>query len=78
MQQISLNITPCLSPSIFTRRELEVGALMADGLINKEIASRLFVSEHTAKFHVDNVIRKAGRSTRAGAVAQLIRNGVVP
>jgi DNA-binding CsgD family transcriptional regulator len=54
-----------------TERELEVLALVADGLTNKEIAAELFISAKTASVHVSNVMRKLGVTNRreAGRVA---------
>lgn len=52
-------------PPALTEREREVTALLARGLTNREIGSRLFVSESTAKFHVRNVMRKLGVRRRA-------------
>jgi DNA-binding CsgD family transcriptional regulator len=63
-------------PSL-TRRETEVLELMADGLANKEIASRLGFSLHTAKFHVESLLRKLAASNRAEAVREGIRLGVI-
>jgi len=48
-----------------TPRELEVAALVADGLTNKEIAGRLFLSERTAEGHVEHIRDKLGFSTRS-------------
>lgn len=50
-------------------REMETWALIAEGLSNKLIAVRLGVSEHTAKFHISNLIKKLGAPTRARAAA---------
>jgi DNA-binding NarL/FixJ family response regulator len=52
-----------------TPRESEVLQLLARGLTNAEIAGRLGVSEHTAKFHVGAVLGKLGARSRAEAVA---------
>jgi DNA-binding NarL/FixJ family response regulator len=60
-----------------TRREREVLQMLAAGLGNKEIAARLNISDHTAKFHVGSILGKLGTSTRAEAVAQGIRRGLV-
>ena len=52
-----------------TRREVEVLALVAKGLSNREIADRLFVSEHTVHRHLSNVYTRLGVASRAEAVA---------
>ena len=51
--------------SELTVREREVIGLLAHGLTNREIGTRMFVSESTAKFHVHNVMRKLGVRRRA-------------
>jgi NarL family two-component system response regulator LiaR len=53
-----------------TRRELEVLRLMAKGLSNKQIASKLFVTERTVGFHVENILGKLGVSSRTEAVVE--------
>lgn len=60
-----------------TRREKEVLQMLASGLGNKEIASRLFISEHTVKFHVASILGKLQASSRTEAVSIGIRNGLV-
>lgn len=52
-----------------TRREVEVIACVARGRSNKEIARELWLSESTVKFHLSNIYRKAGLSSRAQLVA---------
>ena len=47
------------------RRELEVARLVADGLSNKQIAARLFISDRTAATHVGNILNKLGFNSRA-------------
>ena len=61
-----------------TPREVEVLRLMGDGLVNKEIADRLGISEHTAKFHVASILGKLQASSRTDAVAQGMRRGLIP
>ena len=58
-----------------TPREAEVLGLLADGLANKEIAARLSFSSHTAKFHVESLLRKLDAANRAEAVREGIRRG---
>ena len=42
----------------YSKRELEIIEAVADGLSNKEIASRLFLSEGTVKNHISNILEK--------------------
>ena len=58
-----------------TAREREVLALLADGLTNREIATKLFISPHTAERHVHNILNKMGAANRfqAGLRASLAR-----
>jgi NarL family two-component system response regulator YdfI len=60
-----------------TRREREVLQMLAAGLANKEIASRLNISDHTAKFHVASILGKLGATTRTEAVTVGIRRGLL-
>jgi len=60
-----------------TAREVEVLRLIAEGLNNAAIAERLFVSEHTVHRHVANIFNKLSVSSRAAAVAQAARRGIV-
>ncbi len=61
-----------------TTRECEVLRLLADGLGNKQIAARLSISEHTAKFHISSILGKLSVSSRTEAVSQGIRMGLIP
>jgi two-component system, NarL family, response regulator LiaR len=60
-----------------TRREVEVLALMVEGLTNAEIAERLVVSISTVKTHVSSIIAKLGASTRTEAAAIAVREKIV-
>lgn len=60
-----------------TSREREVLALLTEGASNKEIARRLGISVHTAKFHVGRVIDKLDATGRTDAVAHAARTGVI-
>jgi NarL family two-component system response regulator LiaR len=60
-----------------TDRELEVLALIADGLNNREIADQLYVSRSTVKTHVSNILTKLGVSSRTEAVAYAIENDLI-
>lgn len=63
-------------PSL-TPREQEVLALLAEGASNKEIARRLGISAHTAKFHVGSLMDKLDAVTRTDALAHAVRKGVI-
>lgn len=56
-----------------SERELEVLALVARGLTNKDIAERLFLSEHTVRNHVSHILQKLGLSRRSEAAAIALR-----
>jgi DNA-binding CsgD family transcriptional regulator len=58
-----------VQPSPLTRRELEVADLVADGMSNPEIATRLVISVRTAQGHVENILRKLGFSSRSRIAA---------
>jgi DNA-binding NarL/FixJ family response regulator len=60
-----------------TDRESEVLALLAEGAGNKDIARRLGISEHTAKFHVSSILSKLGATTRTEAVTRGYRLGLI-
>jgi DNA-binding NarL/FixJ family response regulator len=60
-----------------TKREIEVLRLVAEGLNNQAIAERLFVSDHTVHRHLANILSKLSVSTRAAAVAQAARRGLL-
>ncbi len=60
-----------------TARELEVLALLAQGLPNKQIARDLGISEHTVKFHVSGIFAKLGAGSRAEAVSLGARRGLI-
>jgi two-component system, NarL family, response regulator YdfI len=61
-----------------TPREAEVLRMLAEGLVNKDIASRLGISDHTVKFHISSILAKLGASTRTEAVTMGIRRGLIP
>jgi LuxR family transcriptional regulator, maltose regulon positive regulatory protein len=60
-----------------TRRQQEILALVAQGLSDREIAGRLFLSEHTVHRHMANVLGRLGVSTRTAAVAQALRGDML-
>lgn len=60
-----------------TPRELEVFELLGKGLSNRDIAGVLGISAHTAKYHVGQILAKVGASTRAEAVSEGLRYGLI-
>ena len=61
-----------------TSRETEVLRWLAAGESNKEIASRLFVSDETVKTHVSNILAKLEVLSRTQAALYAIRVGLIP
>jgi two-component system, NarL family, response regulator YdfI len=72
------NKTPKSSAEIgLTDRELEVLAAVAQGERSKEIAYRLGITERTVKAHLSNIYAKLGVDSRAAAVSEAMRRGVL-
>jgi DNA-binding CsgD family transcriptional regulator len=63
-------------PAELTPREREVVGLLAEGLTNGELASRLFISPKTASVHVSNILAKLGMTSRAEVAAYAVRSGL--
>lgn len=64
-------------PDPLTAREQDVLELLASGLTNKEIATRLGITDHTVKFHVNAILAKLGAETRTEAVVHAAKLGIV-
>jgi len=64
------------SKDSLTEREQEVLDLIADGLNNREIGERLFISDKTVKTHVSNILGKLGLADRTQAAIYALRRGV--
>jgi DNA-binding CsgD family transcriptional regulator/DNA-binding beta-propeller fold protein YncE len=60
-------------PVRLSRRELEIARLVAEGLTNREIAARLFISERTVDGHLEHVREKLGVNTRAQVATWVTR-----
>jgi two-component system, NarL family, response regulator YdfI len=60
-----------------TEREVEVLRMLAEGFANKEIASRLGISDHTVKFHISSILAKLEASSRTEAVTVGVRKGLI-
>ncbi|HEU5486640.1 MAG TPA: alpha/beta fold hydrolase [Microlunatus sp.] len=63
--------------ALLSGREREVLTLVARGLSDREIAQQLVLSEHTVHRHVANIRHKLGRGSRAAAVAEAARLGLI-
>jgi DNA-binding NarL/FixJ family response regulator len=61
-----------------SRREQEVIDCLLENLSNKEIASKLNISERTAKFHVSNLLSKYGVRRRADLILLFFQNRIAP
>jgi DNA-binding NarL/FixJ family response regulator len=71
------NPSESMPSEALTEREMEVLALMAQGRTNREIASELFVTERTVKFHVSSILSKLNASNRTEAVSIAAQEGLV-
>jgi LuxR family maltose regulon positive regulatory protein len=67
---------PLIDP--LSERELEVLQLIAEGMTNQEIATRLYISLNTAKVHVRNINSKLGTNSRSKAVIRAKSLGILP
>jgi len=65
------------TPSGLSEREIEVLRLMTQGLSNREIGGRLFISARTAEHHVQHIYTKIGASTRAAAAMFAMHHNLV-
>jgi two-component system NarL family response regulator len=63
-------------PSL-TSREMDVLRLIVDGMSNKEIGGRLFISEATVKTHINSILSKLGVSDRTQAATTALQRGIV-
>jgi DNA-binding NarL/FixJ family response regulator len=63
--------------TVLSNREREILALLADGLVNKQIAARLGISANTVKTHLELLFDKLGVATRAEAVATGVKRGLL-
>lgn len=67
--------SPRTADSVLTRRESQVARLVADGLTNREIATKLVISPRTAQGHVEHILAKLGFTSRAQIAAWFAEQG---
>jgi DNA-binding NarL/FixJ family response regulator len=79
IEEFARKARPAALPELeeLTPRELEVFRLVASGLSNEEIATKLVVSEHTAKTHVAHILRKLNLRDRTQVVVVAYESGIV-
>ncbi|MFT3827867.1 MAG: AAA family ATPase [Chitinophagaceae bacterium] len=65
------------NPSLLTDRELDVLNLLHEGLQNKEIAARLFISAKTVDNHITSILFKLDARSRTMAVQQAVKLGII-
>lgn len=75
--RLELVVPPRRRDDGLTRRELEVLRLVAQGLSNRELAERLFISENTVTNHVRSILLKTGMSNRTMASRYAAEHGVL-
>ncbi len=61
----------------FSQREIDIIRLVSQGLSNKEIADRLFLSTSAVKYHLRNIMDKLGVSTRAAVIYEATQHGLI-
>jgi DNA-binding NarL/FixJ family response regulator len=74
---IAKRLMDAIAREELSQRELEVLKLVADGLTNKEIAQRLFISAKTARNHVASCLVKLGVNDRTEAATTAVRRGLI-
>ena len=77
LQSTSIRIGNDTGTAALSGREQEILALLADGLVNKQIAARLGISTNTVKTHLELLFEKLGVATRAEAVATGVKRGLL-
>ena len=75
--QFSLRPTDSVLLSTLTEREVEILRLLAEGLSNKEIGAKIFISHRTVDTHRTNLMKKLDVHNVAGLIRFAIRNGLI-
>lgn len=75
--EIAAQLVEHYSDDALTAREVDVLQQIAGGNRNRDIADKLFISEHTVKIHIKHIMEKLGASDRTEAVAIGARRGII-
>ena len=75
--EVAERLTEYFPKAALTPREVEVLALVAQGLANKEIAAKLGTADGTVKIHVQNILSKLNASDRTHAVTIGVQRGII-
>jgi DNA-binding NarL/FixJ family response regulator len=75
-KSINTNVVTC-APISLSNRELEIIGHIADGMTNKEVADKLFLSSHTVNTHRKNLMAKLGVNNTAGIVIYAVKEGLI-
>ena len=70
-------VASCCEPVNLSNREIEIVKLIAGGFTNKEIADKLFLSNHTIITHRKNIMSKIGVNNTAGIVVYAVKESLV-
>ena len=71
--KIAINVVAEKKPENLTKRELDVLELLADGMNNKEIGEKLFLSEGTVRNHVSQILLKTGTRDRTELAVKYLK-----
>jgi NarL family two-component system response regulator LiaR len=77
VQSFAPDESPRIEADAISPRELEVLALLVEGLSNKKIAERLFISPDTVKTHIRHIMEKLAAADRTDAAVKAVRNNLV-
>jgi len=75
--EIAAQLAEHYSDDALTAREVDVLQQIAGGHRNRDIADKLFISEHTVKIHIKHIMEKLGASDRTEAMAIGARRGII-
>jgi len=77
VHQLHQIVSQRMSGNLLTPQQQTVLELAADGLTYQEIGARLFITESTVRFHIQNLKKKLGVRTKVELIAKAIRAGII-